>query len=201
VDPALAFKEVTRRTGALLRNRNFKGSGQNFKRPIGEQWQGLNFQKSQWRGEAAEPVHFYINVCLHFPSVQGRPPGPPVPATFAEFSPMKADLRLRLGELLPDGDDEWLVVGGEGLEEFWARLGPTLDEVVAPAMDRMATREGMEAIIRRVPWSACPMTRAWLGPAHAPPPWDPDAARAGQWIQDGDGLWWGPGERAVGRPA
>jgi len=60
-------------------------------------------------------------------------------------------------------------------------------------MDNMATREGLAAVCRTMPWNITQDTRVWLGDL-APPPWDPAQRDAGKWRQDDDGRWWGPGE-------
>jgi hypothetical protein len=178
----------------MLREHGFKGSGQNFKRDTGEQWQGINFQKSQWRLDKSEPLRFYLNLGVHFPLVECARNMTP-PATFAKFTPGKADQRFRVHELLPDSKYPCFDIDGPTLEPFWEEFARLVRRNVVPAMDRMATREGLAEVCRRAPWSICSLaTHGWLGAAFDVPAWDPKDEEAGRWKRDERGLWWGPGE-------
>lgn len=68
--PDEAFKEFTKHAGRVFREFGFIGSGQNYRRARGDQWQAINFQKSQWRVNRSDPISFYINVGLAYPAVQ-----------------------------------------------------------------------------------------------------------------------------------
>lgn len=191
MDHDVAFKELTRRSGVLLRGRGFKGSGQNFRRDLGEVWQVVNFQKSQWR-DRSTPVSFTINVGTHFPRVRAErwrdvaEPG--------KLSVMHSDFGLRVGDLLPERRDAWWEVDGGRFDEQWPEFERALTAAVLPGLDAIATREGLAEHCRHAPWDLGPAgcaARLWLGTL-APPPWDPQDKE--KWKQNGQGRWWGPGE-------
>lgn len=188
-----AFKELTKRTGVLLRQHGFKGSGQNFKRDCGEQWQGIHFQKSQWRAGKSDPIEFYLNIHAYFPTVQYdrfKAAG-----SFDEYTFACHDMQLRAADLIANKDDTWLKVNGPlpRLENFCRRFSTLLTDTIIPAMDTMRTPEGLERTLRRVPWM-CLWANRWLKQhgrgIHA---WDPGEAT--QWTQDTDGLWWHKSEQ------
>jgi hypothetical protein len=186
-----AFKELTKRSGVLLRGREFKGSGQNFRRDLGEVWQVVNFQKSRWR-DRSTPVSFTINVGTHFPRVPAQ--RWKEVAELGKLPESLTDFRLRVGHLLPERRDTWWEVDGDSFEVLWTRFEPVLTAAVLPGLDAIATREGLAEHCRLAPWDLGPAgcaARLWLGPL-APPPWDPQDKE--KWKQDGQGRWWGPGE-------
>ena len=189
--PDEAFKELTRRSGPILREHGFKGSGQNFKRDLTDIWQGINFQKTQWRSDASHPVSFTLNLTLSFPRMPSPRPSAAA-ASFDKFSPMKADQTFRVGDFLPEGDTWWDVDAAD-LENLWPRFAAVLTDTVIPAMNTMKTREGLADVCRTMPWNAFGPLHLWLAEL-APPPWNPKDRDAGLWKQDDRGRWWGPGE-------
>jgi hypothetical protein len=98
--PDEAFREFTRRTGRTLRGLGFQGSGQNYRRELGAQWQAINVQKSQWRVGSDDPIRFYVNIGIDFPQAQFERFVQPA-ATIAKFISNKADLTLRIDGLFP----------------------------------------------------------------------------------------------------
>jgi hypothetical protein len=192
MDSDAAFKELMKRTGALLRTQGFKGSGQNFKRDCGEQWHGINVQKSQWRIDRDDPIAFYINVCIHFPRLRRKRYLRP-PASFAKFTPMRADQQFRIEDLVPAARDGLLEVDGETIDRRWKTMERYLRDGVH-VLDGISTRENLARWLRHHPWLVFQPTRWWLGKDFALPIWDPADCDAGRWRRDSDGLWWGPGE-------
>lgn len=190
-----AFKELTRRTGVLLRQHAFKGSGQNFKRDCGEQWQGINFQKSQWRVERSDPIDFYLNIHAYFPNVQCK--RFKAADCFDDYSHARSDLQLRASDLIADQNDSWLTVSGPlpRLDNFCQRFMSLLTDTILPAMDTMRTPEGLERTLRRVPWMCMSANRWLLQHGRGIHPWDP--GEAADWSQDADSLWWHSSERAA----
>ncbi|HLP84442.1 MAG TPA: DUF4304 domain-containing protein [Phycisphaerales bacterium] len=190
-----AFKELTRRTGVLLRQHGFKGSGQNFKRDCGEQWQGINFQKSQWRENKSQPIEFYLNIHVYFPTVQRERLS--TAASFDDYKFPNCDLQLRAGDLIADKDDSWLKVSGPlpRLDNFCQRFMSLLSDTILPAMDTMRTPEGLERTLRRVPWMCMSANRWLLQHGRSIHAWD--AGESADWTQDAAGLWWHSSERAA----
>jgi hypothetical protein len=191
--PDEAFKEFTRRLGKVLRSHGFKGSGQNFRRESGAQWQAINIQKSQWRVDSDDPIVFYVNIGVQFPGIEFKRFAPP-PAAIAKFTATKADLSLRIDELFPEERLTWFAVDGWTLEKFWKRFSDLIVARLVPLLTAMNTPEGLARVLRTMPWMATPGARLFVGRKLAPPLWDPAERDAGLWKQDKKGLWWGPGE-------
>ncbi|GMV24376.1 MAG: hypothetical protein AMXMBFR58_04070 [Phycisphaerae bacterium] len=191
-DPSSAFKEFNLRNGGVLRTYAFRGSGQNYRRQVGDQWQAINLQKSQWRG-GDDPVAFYVNIGLHFPRVEMERLVPP-PATHAKLTATNADQTLRVDELFPDDRFNWFEVDRWNLENTWTRFEALLRGRLVPVLDSMATPDGLAAVMRTMPWMVSSVTRKFLGRKLASPVWDPKDEEAGRWKQDKLGRWWGPGE-------
>ncbi len=187
-----AFKLLTKRTGPILREHGFKGSGRNFKRDRGDVWQGINFQKAQWRLDASHPINFTLNLTLFFPNLQTQRHFEPRPG-FDKFTPMAADQTFRVGDFLPNPADEWWDVDAATFEEFWPTFAGILRETVIPTMNAMTTREGIADACRTMPWMVFGPLRDYLGDL-APPDWAPGDGESGRWKQDARGRWLGPGE-------
>ncbi len=188
-----AFKELTKRAGGLLREHGFKGSGQNFKRDCGDQWQGINFQKSSWRADKSQPIEFFLNIHVYFPTVQYD--RFKAAASFDEYAYGSHDMQLRAADLVANGDDTWFKVNGPlpRLENFSRRFCTLLTETIIPAMDTMRTPDGLERTLRRVPWM-CVWTNLWLRQhGRSIHTWNPN--EEADWTQDGNGLWWHKSER------
>ncbi len=198
--PDEAFKEFTRRVGEVLRGHGFRGSGQNFRRDMGEQWHALNLQKSQWRVSGDDPIVFYVNVGVHFPRIEVER-FYPTPTTIAKFTAGKADQTLRIDDLFLDMSLDWFGVDGGTLETFWPRFSDLLSARLVPQLETMATPQGLASVFRTMPWMMSLGTRVFVGPKLATPVWDPKDKDAGLWKQDSEGLWWGPGEWSGGGPA
>lgn len=192
-----AFKVVLKRTGAILREQGFKGSGQNYRRactgPDGEIWQAVNFQKTQWRSPGDESINFTINLLVHFPELVVESHSER-PKELSKLRVEHADARWRAGEFI-DGGDAWWDVTAAGVEVFWSEFEPVVRGTIVPVMNRVRTREGLIWAARKRPSMISRSFNLWLGD-DAPPPWHGDERDAGKWRKDADGLWWGPGEWA-----
>jgi hypothetical protein len=97
--PEETFKEFMSRTGRVLREHGFSGSGLNYRRERGEQWQAINIQKSQWRCKG-EPICFYVNIGFDFPRLRFKR-WIDLPATLSKFIALKADTNVRIDALFP----------------------------------------------------------------------------------------------------
>jgi hypothetical protein len=179
-DPQLAFKEIARRIGSLLRSKGFKGSGQKFYRAItgtDEVWQTFSLQRTQWRVSPTDPVNFTANIYLYFPKLDQEAlermlecrvdrPNNRTPKSFGY-----GDLQLRVGDLLPpDRHDVWWDVDAELLEPLWSTLDPLFHQSILPALDDLGSRVGLAKLMHRLPWMSWPATLVWLG-SLAPSPW------------------------------
>lgn len=194
--PDEAFKEFTKHAGRVLRERGFTGSGQNYRRARGKQWQAINIQKSQWRVDRDDPICFYVNIGIDYPALRFKR-WLPLPATLSKFTATKADSAFRIDELFPESRFNWFACGGVdggNLEKFCARFERVLTDQLVPLLDTMTTPEGLARVLRTIPWMASPGSRSFVGKSLAPPNWDPAERDAGKWKQDKQGLWWGPGE-------
>lgn len=194
--PLEAFKEFTKRTGRVLRERGFTGSGQNYRRACGKQWQAINIQKSQWRVDRDDPIRFYVNVGIEYPARRFKR-WSPLPATLSKFSATRADSTFRIDELFPQSRFNWFACGGVdggNLEKLCARFARVLTDRLVPLLDTMGTPEGLARTLRTMPWKVSAGARAFVGKSLAPPDWDPAELDAGKWRQDKQGWWWGPGE-------
>jgi hypothetical protein len=191
------FKEFTRRTGIVLRGLGFRGSGQNFRRECGTQWQAINIQKSQWRGDRDDPIHFYVNVGFEFPELEFKRFFER-PATIAKFIAHKADLRLRVDDLLLEDTFDWFIVRGPkgwDLDTFCAKFEKLLTVKLVPLLDTMVTPEGLADVLRTIPWMMSHGAEVFIGKDLAPPGWDSREKDAGLWSKDSRGRWWRQGER------
>ena len=194
--PDEAFKMFTRRVGVALREHGFKGSGQNYRRDCGSQWQAINIQKSSWRVGRDDPVVFYVNIGLQFPNLTFERYAEP-PATVSKFVATKADQDFRIDELFPNEQFDWFVVagiGGQGFDRFCTRFESLIRDRLVSLLDTLVTPEGLARVIRTMPWVTTLCTREFLGPDLSPPNWDPVDNDAGRWKKDDHGRWWGPGE-------
>lgn len=194
--PAEAFKELTKRTGILLRAHGFTGSGQNYRRQLGKQWQAINIQKSQWVVSREDPICFYVNIGIDYPELPFER-WLPLPASLSKFIATKADTTFRIDELFPKSQFSRFAcegVDGWNLEEFCTKFEDVLTNHLVPLLDSMSTPEGFARVLRMNPGSVSAGSRAFVGKSLAPPEWDPRERDAGKWKQDKDGLWWGPGE-------
>lgn len=195
--PDEAFKRFTQRTARVLRAHGFQGSGANYRRARGEQWQAFNIQKSQWRVNREDAISFYINIGLDYPELRFKR-WLPIAPTLGKFIATKAETSLRIDELFPEcrlDRVDWFIAGGlDGwnTEEACARFERTLLEKLMPRLDEMATREGLARVLRIMPWWVSAGSRAFVGESLAPPAWD--KADVGMWRQDEEGLWWKQGE-------
>lgn len=191
------FKELVKRSGIVLRQRGFTGSGQHYRRERGEQWQAIHIQKSQWRVTREDPICFYVNIGIDFPAIRFAR-WMPRAETLSKFIATKADTTFRIDELLPDERFDWFAVAGiDGWnqEKFCHRFERVLTDQLVPLLDRMATPQGLSRVLRMMPWMARPGSLAFVGKDLAPPDWDPADCDAGKWKQDKRGLWWKKGER------
>ncbi len=194
--PDEAFKLFIHRVGAALRERGFKGAGQNYRRDCGSQWQAINIQKSSWRVGRDDPIVFYVNIGLQFPDLEFERYFEP-PATVSKFIATKADQDFRIDALFPDEQFDWFIVdgvGGRNFEKFCARFENLITARLVPLLDTMVTPEGLARVLRTMPWMTSLVAKKYLGPDLAPPDWDPADNDAGLWKQDDQGRWWGPGE-------
>lgn len=174
-----------------MRGLGFQGSGQNYRRELGAQWQAINVQRSQWRVGSDDPIRFYVNVGVDFPQTQFERFVQPA-ATIAKFIATKADLTLRIDELFPQENFGWFVVEGideKKLEEFCAKFERLLIQL-EPLLTTMATPEGLAEVLRSMPWQVTSGARAFMGKELAPPQWDPAERDAGLWTKDEKGRWW-----------
>jgi hypothetical protein len=195
--PDESFKVLTKHTGRVLRACGFTGSGQNYRRERGDQWQAINIQKSQWRITSEEPIIFYVNIGIEFPTLQFER-CLPLPDSLSKFSAAKAHTSFRIDELLPDARGDWFHVGGLeewNEEEFCDRFGRLLADQLVPLLDEMSTPRGLARVLRMMPWRVQPGLCAFIGKELVPPVWDQADCDAGEWEQDKEGLWWKRGER------
>jgi hypothetical protein len=194
--PDKAFKEFTRHVGTTLRAHGFQGSGQNFRRAIGDQWQAINLQKTQWRVKE-DPVDFYVNIGFYFPELKYKRylPGPKELKNFREIH---GDERLRVENLISDDNlKSFICVSSSrsAFEGFVRDFTALVNDRIVPALNEASTKEGLARLIR-----TCPAEfymkggRLYVGPKLAPPRWDHEDFQAGLWTKDREGLWWGPGE-------
>jgi hypothetical protein len=193
--PDEAFKSLMLQTGKALRTCGFKGSGQNYRRDCGSQWQAINIQKCQWRTRN-DPISFYVNIGLYFPRVKYKRFRDPA-VTAAKFIAIKADQDFRIEQLLPGEHVRWFGadgIDGWNLAEFSPQFETLLTARLVPLLDTMATPQGLADVLRRMPWMTMLGARLYLGPALASPDWDPADNDAGKWKKDGEGRYWGPGE-------
>ena len=195
--PDEAFKLFTRHVGRVLREREFIGSGSNYRRARGSQWQAINIQKSQWRCKG-DPVCFYVNIGIDYPGMRFKR-WTQLPTTLAKFSATKADTTFRIDDLFPRERFGWFACGqgvdGHNLDRFSARFERVLTDQLVPLLDEMATPEGLARVLRMLPWMVSAGARAFVGKDLAPPEWDPADLDAGKWKQDKQGRWWRQGER------
>lgn len=195
--PENAFRELAKRSGIVLRQRGFTGSGQNYRRERGEQWQAINIQKSQWRVTREDPICFYVNIGIDYPALRFKR-WSPLPGTLSKFIATKADTTFRIDELFPDERFGWFAVqgiDGRNHEKFCNRFERLLADQLVPLLDEMATPQGLARVLRMMPWMVHAGSRAFVGRDLAPPDWDPGDRDAGKWKQDKQGLWWKRGER------
>lgn len=200
--PDVAFKEFLKHTSGVLRGHGFMGSGQNFRREQGAQWQAINLQKSQWRCKD-DPIRFYINIGIDYPTLDFKR-WVQLPETLSKFSAMKADTQFRIDELLPDERLDWFAcegVDGWNLEAFTARFEQFITKQLVPLLDAMATPAGLARVLRARPWMVAAGARAFIGKDLSPPTWDLADRDAGKWKQDEQGLWWRHDEHQFPRDA
>ncbi len=193
--PDEAFKSLMLQTGKALRTCGFKGSGQNYRRDCGSQWQAINIQKCQWRTRN-DPISFYVNIGLHFPGVSYNRSFDP-PATIAKLNACLSDQCFRIENFFPGERFAWFGqdgIDGWNIEEFSSRFETLLTTRLVPVLDTMTTAQGLADVLRRMPWMTMLGARLYLGPALAPPNWDPADNDAGKWKKDDQGRYWGPGE-------
>jgi hypothetical protein len=172
-----AFKELSRRVGSLLREHDFRGSGQNFTRECGEIWQGVGLQRSRWVVSIEEPVRFYLNFGLYFADLSSKEfDWRKSYKEFRAFRPAFMDLTLRSSELGARAGDSW-EVGEETLERVWKQVEGVLRGSVIPVLDWVSTREGAIEFCLLIPWHLDRAVRAWLG-RRAPDAWTPDEVEA-----------------------
>lgn len=194
--PDEAFKVLTKRVGMTLRSLGFQGSGQNYRRERGVFWQAINLQKSQWRVSREVLICFYTNIGFHFPKLEFKRMEPP-PATLAKLVATRADLCIRVENLVPEdcfrefashGIDGW---NGDEVCETFERM---LTEHLVPLLNAIDSREALARLLRKMPWMMTLRVAHYLGPELTPPSWDHVERDAGKWKKDDQGLWWGPGE-------
>ncbi|MEK6700936.1 MAG: DUF4304 domain-containing protein [Planctomycetota bacterium] len=178
-DPQDAFKELTRRSGLVLREHGFKGSGQNFYRDKGETWQALNFQRTQWRLSPDDPVNFTMNMGIYIPSLDRT--NLPMPmfekiSDVRRFRATNGDEYWRVGQFLADGRDQWWDVCDDLLETMWKDFDGLLRDTVIPAFDVLSTRAGASRVAHWCPYLVGLSFRKWLAEL-APPEWNVQAAR------------------------
>lgn len=194
-----AFKHFTKRLGHVVRAHGFRGTGANYRRERGEQWQAINIQKSQWRVERADPICFYVNIGIDYPRLSFKR-WLPLAASLDKFIANKAETAFRIDDLLPQERFDWFScqgINGHNVDGFCTRFEQVMTQHLLPLLDDMATPTGMARVLRMVPWHVSAGAREFLGRALTPPAWDPADERTGEWERDSRGLWWKQGERRV----
>ncbi|QQS09569.1 MAG: DUF4304 domain-containing protein [Phycisphaerales bacterium] len=182
--PDVAFKELLKRSAAILRAHGFKGSGQNYTRDCGEVWQVVNFQKSMWSVQRDHLLSFYINLSAYLPFDPARPASEDDDGTKPWYHIPKAsklrasygDVRFRSGELHPD-DRDGFDLGDDNFDAVWRALEHRWYKVFVPVLDAIRTRNDLVRLTHLQPWMVDRNCRAKLGD-EAPPRWESNEERA-----------------------
>jgi hypothetical protein len=129
----------------VLREHGFAGSGQDFHRRIDGNWAAINVQRARY--STADDVGFTVNLGTASTAVR-------VEEGFAADDPAReidCHWRLRIGALLPGGQDTWWTVRSGMLAVETEILGTTLAghlvELAIPELERMAPDEAILATV------------------------------------------------------
>jgi len=162
--------EVARRTGKVLRESGFKGSGRRFYRDCGEVWQAIDFQQMPWRPTPDTPVTFTCNLYLKFPRLDRRGlPEYPETTDIRRLGSRFADQSLQVGDVSQANKGGWRDIEPNSLESVWTEFEAELRRSVIPAFDQMRSQQGVSRILSGLPAAMQTVfTRRWLGPFATP---------------------------------
>jgi hypothetical protein len=126
----------------FLKERGFKRSKGTFHRPVGEDWEIINLQKSAYSD--ADEVRFTINLAVAYKSLteggRGWPKGKRPPAH-------QASVQQRLGLLLGERDAWWEVAADGGTAALADAVLLALERYGVPWLEERSTLEAVFALL------------------------------------------------------
>jgi hypothetical protein len=120
-----------------LRQRGFAGTGQDFHRRVGRNWQAVNIQRSRWN--TADETTFTINL--------GTASAAILAAAREDPNEPQAEIvchwRARIGDLMPDRRDTWWTIRARASQDELDQTASEIENALLsrglPELDRMVT--------------------------------------------------------------
>jgi hypothetical protein len=139
-----AFDELLRaHIWPFLKGRGFKRSKATFHRPVGQNWQVVNFQKSV--SSDRDAVRFTVNLAVAIDRLRSGvydwPEGKRPPQ-------MRCHLRERLGAVMSDRDVWWEVFPRLELDPLAEAIMLALDRYGLPWLDAHASEDAIVALLQ-----------------------------------------------------